>query len=63
MEHRLARIAREHVFDFAQHLAATREPANTYRLWTAADIIMGGYCSGDAFHYFQMWLVGLGREA
>ena len=24
---------------------------------------MGGYCGTDSFHYFQMWLVGLGREA
>ena len=49
--------------DFVQHLAATREPANTYHLWRAADILMNGRCSTDSFHYFQMWLVGLGREA
>ena len=46
-----------------QHLSATREPANTYRLWHAAEIILGGWCSTDSFHYFQMWLVGLGRDA
>ncbi|MBM2614597.1 DUF4240 domain-containing protein [Actinoplanes sp. LDG1-06] len=63
LSHRLGRIPREHVLDFAQHLSATREPANTYRLWRAADIILDGWCSTDGFHYFQMWLAGLGREA
>jgi hypothetical protein len=53
---------RADLLDFVQQLSATREPANTYRLWRAADIIMSGYCGGDSFHYFQMWLVGLGRE-
>jgi hypothetical protein len=61
--HRLGRISRDHVLDFVQHLSATREAANTYRLWRAADIIMEGRCSTDGFHYFQMWLVGLGRTA
>jgi hypothetical protein len=63
LAHRLGRIPRSHLLDFVQHLSATREPANTYRLWRAADILMDGYCSTDGFHYFQMWLVGLGREA
>jgi hypothetical protein len=61
LAHRLSRISRSHVLDFVQHLSATREPANTYRLWRAADIVIGGRCSSDGFHYFQMWLVGLGR--
>lgn len=60
---RLSRAPRRHLLDFVQHLSGTREPANTYRLWRAADIIMDGHCSTDSFHYFQMWLVGLGREA
>jgi hypothetical protein len=59
----LGRISRSHLLDFMQHLSGTREPANTYRLWRAADIIMHGHCSTDGFHYFQMWLVGLGRDA
>lgn len=63
LSERLGRLARAHVLDFAQHLSATREPANTYRLWRAADIIMGGGCGTDSFHYFQMWLVGLGQRA
>jgi hypothetical protein len=63
LRHRLSRVARSHLLDFVQHLSATREPANTFRLWRAADIMMGGYCGTDSFHYFQMWLVGLGRDA
>jgi hypothetical protein len=59
----LWRAPRSHLLDFVQHLSATREPANTYRLWHAAEIIMGGWCSTDSFHYFQMWIVGLGRDA
>ncbi|MCU7726227.1 DUF4240 domain-containing protein [Actinoplanes sp. KI2] len=59
LAHRLSRISRSHVLDFVQHLSSTREPANTYRLWRAADILMAGGCSTDGFHYFQMWLVGL----
>ena len=63
LRQRLWRAPRRHLLDFVQLLSATREPANTYRLWRAADIIMSGYCSTDSFHYFQMWLVGLGRDA
>lgn len=58
---RLWRAPRRHLLDFVQLLAATREPANTYRLWNAAQIINRGWCSTDGFHYFQMWLVGQGR--
>jgi hypothetical protein len=63
LRERLWRAPRSHLLDFVQHLSATREPANTYRLWHAAELIMGGWCSTDSFHYFQMWLVGLGRTA
>jgi hypothetical protein len=24
---------------------------------------MDGWCGSDSFHYFQIWLVGLGRDA
>lgn len=58
---RLWRAPRRHLLDFVQLLAATREPANTYRLWNAAQIINRGWCGTDSFHYFQMWLVGQGR--
>lgn len=60
---RLRHAARSDLLDFVQHLSATREPANTFRLWRVADILMGGHCGTDSFHYFQMWLVGLGRNA
>lgn len=37
-------------------------PTYTWELWAAADRIMG-WCSDDVFFYFQLWLVGLGRDA
>ena len=30
-------------------------------LWGAGSVIHGG-CSDDGFHYFRVWLVGMGRE-
>lgn len=62
LSERLLPMPREDLLDFEQHLVATREPANTWRLWGAAELIYGQGCSGDSFHYFQMWLVGLGRK-
>ncbi|MEE4546530.1 DUF4240 domain-containing protein [Streptomyces sp. V4-01] len=35
--------------------------AFTWNLWAAADRLFGGWCSDDAFAYFQRWMVGLGR--
>jgi len=63
LRERLWRAPRRHLLDFVQLLSTTREPANSYRLWRAADIILDGGCSTDGFHDFQMWLVGLGRAA
>ncbi|MFB9555782.1 DUF4240 domain-containing protein [Streptomyces roseoviridis] len=31
-------------------------------VWSAAERILGGWCSDDSFHYFRLWLVALGRE-
>lgn len=32
-------------------------------MWGAAYLIKDGVCSSDGFWYFQVWLIGLGREA
>ncbi|MEV6924968.1 DUF4240 domain-containing protein [Dactylosporangium sp. NPDC051485] len=63
LRQRLSRAPRRHLLDWAQLLDATRKPADTARLWRAADIIMPGHSGTDGFHDFQMWLVGLGRAA
>jgi len=62
LQRRLRPTLRADLLDFVQFLSGTREPANTYRLWRAADIMLDG-ASTDSFHYVQMWPVGLGRDA
>ncbi|MEV4483620.1 DUF4240 domain-containing protein [Micromonospora coxensis] len=49
------------VVDFAVRLDELRGLVDTWRHWGAALLICGGLCSDDGFHYFQAWLVGLGR--
>jgi hypothetical protein len=62
LEYRLRRIARDHVVDFQIHLDTARRPIDTYAMWGAANQIMDGLCSGDAFWYFQPWLIGQGQH-
>jgi Protein of unknown function (DUF4240) len=62
LEHRLSRISRAHVVDFQIHLDTMRRPIDTYLMWGAANQIMDGLCSGDAFWYFQPWLIGQGQH-
>jgi hypothetical protein len=50
------------IVEFELHLVAQRKRADTWQMWGAAWIIMGGGCSDDGFFYFRPWLVGLGRE-
>ncbi|MFJ6199680.1 DUF4240 domain-containing protein [Micromonospora sp. NPDC092111] len=49
--------------DFAVLLDGLRRQVDTWRHWAAALVVCGGLCSDDGFHYFQAWLVGLGRDA
>jgi hypothetical protein len=46
---------------FQAALDDARAEAFTWNLWAAADRVFGGWCSDDAFAYFQRWMVGLGR--
>jgi len=62
LEDKLSRVSRAHVVDFQAHLDAARRPVDTYAMWGAAYQVMDGLCSGDAFWYFQPWLIGQGRE-
>ncbi|WP_026424328.1 DUF4240 domain-containing protein [Actinokineospora inagensis] len=56
----LTRLGTDEVTSFARHLAAATTRANTWPLLAAAALIEGGR-SDDAFWYFRLWLVGLGR--
>ncbi|PWU55255.1 molybdenum metabolism regulator [Micromonospora sp. S4605] len=59
---RLAERPTDDVVDFALRLDEARARVDTWSLWGAALRVCGGLCSDDGFHYFQAWLVGLGRE-
>ena len=48
------------IIEFRKHLDAQQSRSDTWLMWGAADLICGG-ASDDAFYYFQLWLVGLGR--
>lgn len=63
LQTRLALLRGEAIVDFAILLDQSRRRADQWVMWGAATLIMSGYCSGDAFFYFQPWLIGLGREA
>lgn len=62
LEDRLSRLSLAHIVDFQDHLNAARRPVDTYAMWGAAYQITDGLCSDDGFWYFQLWLVGQGRE-
>lgn len=59
---RLAELPAAEIVDFTLRLDELRDRADTYHLWGAAYRICAGLCSDDGFHYFQAWLVGLGRD-
>ncbi|MEV4625195.1 DUF4240 domain-containing protein [Micromonospora sp. NPDC049523] len=59
---RLAELPVAEIMDFPVRLDELRRRADTHLLWGAAYRICAGHCSDDGFHYFQAWLVGLGRD-
>jgi hypothetical protein len=62
LEHRLSRIGVDHIVDFQIHLDAARAPIDTFDMLGAANQILDGLCSGDAFWHFQPWLIGQGQR-
>ncbi|WP_214327664.1 DUF4240 domain-containing protein [Nonomuraea sediminis] len=61
LRERLERRSAEEIVDFASWLLVARRRVDTWLMWGAMRALFGGG-SGDGFWYFQMWLVGLGRE-
>ncbi|MEV0431259.1 DUF4240 domain-containing protein [Micromonospora sp. NPDC050495] len=55
-------LSLEHVADYQLHLQAARRQIDTYAMWGAANQIMDGLCSSDAFWYFQPRLIGQGEH-
>ncbi|GIH71677.1 DUF4240 domain-containing protein [Sphaerimonospora thailandensis] len=62
LRNQLARRSAEDIVDFAEWLRLARKKVDTWLMWGAMRASFG-YGSDDGFWYFQMWLVGLGREA
>ncbi|GAA2780998.1 DUF4240 domain-containing protein [Streptomyces showdoensis] len=58
----LARGPAQECVAFQVELEAACDRSYRADLWSAAERILGGRCSDDGFHYFRLWLVGLGRE-
>jgi hypothetical protein len=62
LEHRLSRVAVDHIVDFQIHVDTARRPIDTWDMLGAANQVMDGLCSGDSFWYFQPWLIGQGQH-
>lgn len=61
LEAALVRKQPTEIADFQVFLDRVHKQVDTYDMWAAADEIFGG-CSTDGFWYFQLWLIGLGRD-
>ncbi|MFI7540365.1 DUF4240 domain-containing protein [Actinoplanes sp. NPDC049599] len=59
---RLATLPHTSIEDFQVLLDSLRNRVDTWRMWGAATLIFQGWCSDDSFWYFQLWLIGQGRE-
>ncbi|WP_345573390.1 DUF4240 domain-containing protein [Nonomuraea rosea] len=61
LEQQLVRRSAEEIIDFQSWILEARRKVDTHLMWGAAIVLylVGG---SDSFWYFQMWLVGLGRE-
>jgi hypothetical protein len=58
----LKKLSDKEVSDFGLMLYEKVCELNTWQLWGAGEVIMGDM-SGDSFHYFRTWIVGVGKRA
>jgi hypothetical protein len=63
LQRQLAQQPTAEIVDFQIWLDRVRRRADTWDMWGAAYLICDSLCSGDGFWYFQVWLIGLGRDA
>jgi Protein of unknown function (DUF4240) len=63
LQRQLARQPTAEIVDFQVWLDRARRRADTWDMWGAAYLLCDSLCSGDGFWYFQVWLIGLGRDA
>ncbi|RCG31648.1 DUF4240 domain-containing protein [Sphaerisporangium album] len=59
---KLSGMSRADIVEFKLRHAEVKRAADTWPMWGAAYLICEGWCSEDAFWYFQSWLIGLDRE-
>ncbi|MGW2161901.1 DUF4240 domain-containing protein [Nonomuraea sp. NPDC001699] len=62
LHERLVRRSAEDIIDFASWMEVARRKVDTWLMWGAMRALFGSG-SDDGFWYFQIWLVGLGRES
>ncbi len=58
----LRQLSDQDVSDFGLMLYEKICELNTWQLWGAGQVI-AGEMSGDSFHYFRAWIVGVGEQA
>jgi hypothetical protein len=58
----LKKLSDEEVSDFVLMLYEKVCDLNNWRVWGAGEVITP-YMSGDSFHYFRTWIVGVGKKA
>jgi hypothetical protein len=58
----LKKLGDDEVSDFGLKFYEKVCDLNSWRLWGAGHVITG-HMSGDSFHYFRTWIVGVGEEA
>jgi hypothetical protein len=63
LQEQLVRQPTVEIVDFQIWIDRLRRRVDTWLMWGAAYLIKDGVCSSDGFWYFQVWLIGLGREA
>jgi hypothetical protein len=58
----LKKLTDREVSDFGLMLYEKICDLNTWRVWGAGEVILP-QMSGDSFHYFRTWIVGVGKKA
>jgi hypothetical protein len=58
----MKKLSDAEVSDFGQMFCEKLCDLNSWRLWGAGEVITPNM-SGDSFHYFRSWIVGVGKRA
>jgi len=61
LQMRFGSCSEQEIMQFAEHLLILRAQVYDARLWAAAILLMGGFCSDDKFDDFRYWLIAQGK--